>query len=326
MREDLQSGVPERPAVPGRMEAPAVDVEQAPTPPDEGVAEPTTQSLTQRQLAWRRFRRHKPAMVSLILLILISLAVIFAGAITKYGYAQQNFEALRKGPSAAHWFGTDELGRDEFTRVLYGGRVSLAVGLCVALSAAFIGTLVGSLAGYYGGRLDNLLMRITDLFLSFPFLVILIIGSTVLGGSIFDIVLVLSLFFWMPDARIVRGVFLSLKEKEFVEAARASGSSDARIIVSNLIPNAMGPIIVNVTLSVAAAILTESVLSFLGFGIQPPTPTWGNLLDAAQSQMLVAPWLVWFPGLAILVVVLCVNFLGDGLRDALDPQQQGAKA
>jgi peptide/nickel transport system permease protein len=326
MREDLQSGAPDRPAAPGRMEAPAVDApSHAPIPPDEGVAEPTTQSLTQRQLAWRRFRRHKPAMVSLVLLILISLAVIFAGAVTKYGYAEQNFEVLRKGPSAAHWFGTDELGRDEFTRVLYGGRVSLAVGICVALSAALIGTLVGSLAGYYGGRLDNLLMRITDLFLSFPFLVILIIGSTVLGGSIFDIVLVLSLFFWMPDARIVRGVFLSLKEKEFVEAARASGSSDRRIIMSNLIPNAMGPIIVNVTLSVAAAILTESVLSFLGFGIQPPTPTWGNLLDSAQSQMLVAPWLVWFPGLAILVVVLCVNFLGDGLRDALDPQQQGAK-
>jgi peptide/nickel transport system permease protein len=310
MREDLQSGVPERPAAPGRMEAAAVEAPpRAPIPPDDAVAEPTTQSLSQRQLAWRRFRRHKPAMVSLVLLLLISLAVIFAGALTKYGYAEQNFEALRKGPSAAHWFGTDELGRDEFTRVLYGGRVSLAVGVCVALSAAFIGTLVGSLAGYYGGRLDNLLMRVTDLFLSFPFLVILIIGSTVLGGSIFDIVLVLSLFFWMPDARIVRGVFLSLKEKEFVEAARASGSSDRRIM----------------TLSVAAAILTESVLSFLGFGIQPPTPTWGNLLDAAQSQMLVAPWLVWFPGLAILVVVLCVNFLGDGLRDALDPQQQGAK-
>jgi peptide/nickel transport system permease protein len=327
MREDVQSGVPERPAVPGRMEAPAIDqLPHSPIPPDEGAAEPITQSLTQRQLAWRRFRRHKPAIVSLVLLILISLAVIFAGVITKYGYATQNFEALRKGPSAAHWFGTDELGRDEFTRVLYGGRISLAVGLCVALSAALIGTLVGSLAGYYGGRLDNLLMRITDLFLSFPFLVILIIGATVLGGSILDIVIVLSLFFWMPDARIVRGVFLSLKEKEFVEAARAAGSSDRRIIMSNLIPNAMGPIIVNVTLSVAAAILTESVLSFLGFGIQPPTPTWGNLLDSAQSQMLVAPWLVWFPGLAILVVVLCVNFLGDGLRDALDPQQQGAKA
>jgi peptide/nickel transport system permease protein len=316
-----------RPAAPGMLEAPSVGAERRPpAPPEEIEGEAVTQSLSQRQLAWRRFRRHKLAMISFAILILISLATIFAGALTKYGYAEQNFEVLRQGPSAAHWFGTDELGRDEFTRVLYGGRISLAVGLCVALSAAVIGTLVGSLAGYYGGRLDNYLMRVTDLFLSFPFLVILIIGSTVLGGSIFDIVLVLSLFFWMPDARIVRGVFLSLKEKEFVEAARASGATDRRIIMSNLIPNSMGPIIVNVTLSVAAAILTESVLSFLGFGIQPPTPTWGNLLDSAQSQMLVAPWLVWFPGLAILIVVLCVNFLGDGLRDALDPQQHGPAA
>jgi peptide/nickel transport system permease protein len=322
MREEIRA---DRPAAPGILEAPAVDGPGKPLLPPEDIGEATTESLSQRQLAWRRFRRHKLAMISLALLIIIGLATIFAGALTKYSYSSQDFTVLRKGPSAAHWFGTDELGRDEYTRVLYGGRVSLAVGLCVALSAAIIGTLVGSLAGYYGGRLDNYLMRVTDLFLSFPFLVILIIGATVLGGSIFDIVLVLSLFFWMPDARIVRGVFLSLKEKEFVEAARASGATDRRIIMSNLIPNSMGPIIVNVTLSVAAAILTESVLSFLGFGIQPPTPTWGNLLDSAQSQMLVAPWLVWFPGLAILIVVLCVNFLGDGLRDALDPQQQGAK-
>ena len=315
----------ERPSAPGALEAAAVGApHKSPAAPD-AVGETLTESLSQRQLAMRRFRRHKLAMASLGLLILIGLATIFAGALTKYSYSEQDFTVLRQGPSAAHWFGTDELGRDEFTRVLYGGRISLAVGLAVALSAAIIGTLVGSLAGYYGGRLDNYLMRVTDLFLSFPFLVILIIGSTVLGGSIFDIVLVLSLFFWMPDARIVRGLFLSLKEKEFVEAARASGATDRRIILSNLIPNSLGPMIVNVTLSVAAAILTESVLSFLGFGIQPPTPTWGNLLDSAQSQMLVAPWLVWFPGLAILVVVLCVNFLGDGLRDALDPQQQGAK-
>jgi peptide/nickel transport system permease protein len=315
----------ERPAAPGVLEPPAGEASRKPPAPADEGGEVTTQTLSQRQLAWRRFRRHKLAMASLAILVLISLATIFAPALTRFEYSQQDFTALHQGPSAEHWFGTDELGRDEFTRVLYGGRISLAVGLCVALSAAVIGTLVGSLAGYYGGRLDNVLMRVTDLFLSFPFLVILIIGSTVLGGSIFDIVLVLSLFFWMPDARIVRGLFLSLKEKEFVEAARASGATDRRIILSNLIPNSIGPMIVNVTLSVAAAILTESVLSFLGFGIQPPTPTWGNLLDASQSLMFVAPWLVWFPGLAILLVVLCVNFLGDGLRDALDPQQQGAK-
>jgi peptide/nickel transport system permease protein len=292
----------------------------------EAVAATTPNSRSPTALLMRNLFRRKVVLAGAVILVIVALLALFAPWITPYEPTKLAILDRMQSPRAAHWFGTDELGRDEFTRVLYGGRVSLAVGLCVALSAALIGTLVGSLAGYYGGRLDNLLMRITDLFLSFPFLVILIIGATVLGGSILDIVIVLSLFFWMPDARIVRGVFLSLKEKEFVEAARAAGSSDRRIIMSNLIPNAMGPIIVNVTLSVAAAILTESVLSFLGFGIQPPTPTWGNLLDSAQSQMLVAPWLVWFPGLAILVVVLCVNFLGDGLRDALDPQQQGAKA
>jgi peptide/nickel transport system permease protein len=206
--------------------------------------------------------------------------------------------------------------------VIYGGRISLAVGLGVALSAGIIGTLIGSLAGYHGGRLDTVLMRITDLFLSIPLLVILIVAATILGGSVLDIVLVLSLFFWMPLARIVRGVFLSLKQKEFVEAARSVGASNARIIVRHMLPNSLGPIIVNVTLVVAEAILIESVLSFLGFGIQPPTPTWGNMLAESRDLATVAPWLVWFPGLAILLTVLCVNFFGDGLRDAFDPTQQ----
>jgi peptide/nickel transport system permease protein len=160
------------------------------------------------------------------------------------------------------------------------------------------------------------------MFLAIPFLVVLIIAANALGGSLFDIVLILSLVFWMPDARIVRGVFLSLKEKEFVEAARSSGASNKRIIFYHMLPNAMGPIIVNATLSVAAAILTESALSFLGFGVQPPTPTWGNLLNGSRQFATLYPWLVWFPGLAILITVLCVNFLGDGMRDALDPHQK----
>lgn len=278
--------------------------------------------LTTKQLAWRRFRRHKLAIISAIILIVLALSTILVGFISQYGFAQQNLFNRVKGPSANHWFGTDQLGRDVFTRVLYGGRISLLVGLAVALSAGVIGALVGSVAGFYGRWIDNLLMRVTDLFLSIPFLVVLIIAAKALGGSLFDIVLILSLVFWMPDARIVRGVFLSLKEKEFVEAARASGASNSRIIFYHMLPNAMGPIIVNVTLTVAAAILTESALSFLGFGVQPPTPTWGNLLFGSRQFSQLYPWLVWFPGLAILATVLCVNFLGDGLRDALDPHQK----
>lgn len=283
--------------------------------------------LTTRQLAWRRFKRHRLAIVSAVILLLLALACVFVDAISPYTFSQQDLTRRMEGPGLQHYFGTDVLGRDQFTRVLYGGRISLAVGLAVALSAGVIGGVLGAVAGYYGGWIDNLIMRVTDLFLAIPFLVILIIGAkwaeqALPGGPLFDIVVILTLFFWMPDARIVRGIFLSLKEKEFVEAARASGASNLRIIFWHMLPNAFGPMIVNVTLLVAAAILTESALSFLGFGIQPPTPTWGNLLNSNRTVMLLAPHLVFFPGLAILITVLCVNFLGDGLRDALDPHQQ----
>jgi len=278
--------------------------------------------LTTKQLAWRRFKRHKLAIGSAIVLLLLGLLVILAEVISKYNFHEQIFTDTLQGPSGKHWFGTDNLGRDQFVRVMDGGRISLLVGLAVALSSGTIGAVVGGLAGYYGRWLDNVLMRVTDLFLSIPFLVVLIIASKLLGGTVFDIVLLLSLIFWMPSARIIRGVFLSLKEKEFVEAARASGASNRRIIFYHIMPNALGPVVVNVTLTVAIAIITESTLSFLGFGVAPPTPTWGNLLNDSQSFMLLAPWLVWFPGLMILITVLCVNFLGDGLRDALDPHQR----
>jgi peptide/nickel transport system permease protein len=278
--------------------------------------------LTTRQIAIRRFKRHKLAIVSLVVLILLTLAAILVPLFTPYTFREQRLAEVLQSPSGAHWFGTDNLGRDVFTRVMYGGRISLLVGVATALSAVAIGALVGSVAGYYGGWLDNVLMRVTDLFLSIPFLVILILASQLLGGSIFDIVLILSLFFWMPAARIIRGLFLSLKEKEFVEAARASGASSGRIILFQIMPNVLGPIIVIATLDVAAAILTESALSFLGFGVKLPTPTWGNLLNDSQNFILLEPGLVWFPGLAILITVLAVNFLGDGLRDALDPHQK----
>jgi peptide/nickel transport system permease protein len=285
-------------------------------------AERDDQILTTRQLAWRRFRRHRAAVVSAVVLVLLALGTGLVGWISQYHLAQQNLLARARPPSTAHWFGTDILGRDEFTRVMYGGRISLLVGIATALSSGIVGAVVGALAGYYAGWIDNALMRVTDLFLSISSLVILIIAANALGGSVFDIVLVLALFLWMPLARIVRGVFLSLKEKEYVETARASGASSSQIIFGHILPNVTGPIMVNTTLVVAAAIISESALSFLGFGIQPPTPTWGNLLNASQGVSQLYPWLVWFPGLAILAAVLCVNFLGDGLRDALDPHQR----
>jgi len=288
-----------------------------------GAAE---RALSTRQLAWRRFRRHKLAMGSAVVLIILGLTAIFAKFVTPYGFREIDILNAFKGPSAKHWFGTDELGRDLFTRVIYGGRISLSVGLAVALVAGTIGAIVGGTAGYYGGWIDNIIMRVTDLFLSMPFLVILIVASKILGNSTWDIIIILSMFFWMGDARIVRGVFLSLKEKEFVEAARSSGAKDRRIIFYHILPNVTGPIVVNVTLLVAAAILTESALSFLGFGIKPPTPSWGNLLADAESDIFSAPWLVYFPGLFILITVLCVNFLGDGLRDALDPHGKISEA
>jgi peptide/nickel transport system permease protein len=291
----------------------------------QGPEEPATVSekvLTTRQLAWRRFKRHHLAIGSAVVLLLLGLSALLAPLLTPYTFAQQNLVERLQSPSLTHYFGTDQLGRDLFTRVLYGGRISLLVGISVAITAGVVGGVVGAMAGFYGGWIDNLLMRVTDLFLSIPFLVILIIASTFFGGSVLSIVGILSAFFWMPDARIVRGVFLSLKEKEFVEAARATGATNKRIMFNHMLPNAMGPIIVNATLSVAAAILTESALSFLGFGVQPPTPTWGNLLYQSRNFITLAPWLVWFPGLAILITVLAVNFLGDGLRDALDPHQK----
>ena len=295
--------------------------------PEPWIASAAERALSTRQLAWRRFRRHKLAMVSSVVLLILAVGAVFAGVISHYDPDKTDILVAFRGPSIGHWFGTDGLGRDEFTRVIYGGRVSLAVGFAVAIAAGIVGAIVGGMAGFYGGWLDNILMRTTDLFLSIPFLVILIIGSQLpVFQGVVGIVLLLSVFFWQGDARIVRGVFLSLKEKEFVEAARASGATNRRIIFNHILPNVTGPIVVNVTLLVAAAILTESTLSFLGFGIQPPTATWGNLLTQAQTAIYTAPWLVYFPGLFILLTVLCVNFLGDGLRDALDPHGKISEA
>ena len=280
-------------------------------------------AVPQWRTVWRRYRRHKLAMISLALLLIIGVACLLAPWIAPKEFREQDTANLLARPGEAGFsLGSDSLGRDQLTRLLYGGRISLLVGVSVALVSGVVGTFVGAVTGYFGGRLDTFLMRLTDLFLSIPFLVFLIMMSRLLGGSVVDIVLILSMITWMPLARIVRGLFLSLKEKEFVDAARSIGASSRRIILRHILPNCLGPIIVNLTLAVAAAILTESALSFLGYGVQPPTPTWGNMLSDSRSFTRIAPWLVWFPGLAILLTVLTVNYIGDGLRDAFDPTQR----
>jgi peptide/nickel transport system permease protein len=275
--------------------------------------------------AARRFARHRLAMGGLIGMTFISLVAIFADRIAPYPYDELDFSALRIPPTTEghHYFGTDLLGRDFFSRVIYGVRTSLWVALLITAVTTLIGTTIGAIAGYFGGVVDNLLMRFTDLILTLPTLAVLLVASIYLGqGDPLRVALILAALFWTGIARIVRGTFLSLREKEFVEAAKASGAGDARIIIRHMLPNAVGPIIVSATLIVAAAILTEAALSFLGFGIQPPNPALGVLIDDGRSEGLKFWWMVTFPGLVIVFIALCINFIGDGLRDALDPTQR----
>jgi peptide/nickel transport system permease protein len=279
--------------------------------------------------AARRFVRHRLAMAGLIGFLFICFVAIFADQIAPYPYDELDFSALRIPPTTEghHYFGTDLLGRDFFSRVIYGIRTSLWVALLITGLTTVIGTTVGAAAGYFGGVADNALMRFTDLVLTLPGLAVLLAASIYLGqGDPFRVALILAALFWTGIARIVRGTFLSLREKEFVEAAKASGAGDARIIIRHMLPNAVGPIIVSATLIVAAAILTEAALSFLGFGIQPPTPALGKLIADGQDVSSDLWWLVTFPGLTIVLIVLCINFVGDGLRDALDPTQRRTRA
>jgi ABC-type dipeptide/oligopeptide/nickel transport system permease subunit len=277
----------------------------------------------------RRFLRHRLAMGSFVVLVALILASVFASRLTSYSYTEIDFKNILKGPTThdRHIFGTDFLGRDYFTRVLYGIRTSIRVALIVALLSTGLGTSIGALAGYFGGWIDNLLMRFTDLVLTLPLLAVLLVAANKFGGgNQYRVAIILALLFWTGIARVVRGVFLSLREKEYVEAAKAAGAGDVRIMLRHMLPNALGPIIVNMTLTVAGAILIEAALSFLGFGIKPPTPALGQLISDGQNEMQTSWWLVVFPGAAIMVLVLCINFIGDGLRDALDPTQRRIRA
>lgn len=271
-------------------------------------------------VVWRRFRRNRLALAGAGVVLLLFILSFLAPVITPYDPAHLDAWNVLLPPSSQHWFGTDELGRDVLTRVIYGARVSLKVGFVAVGIAVLIGAAVGLLAGFYGGWIDAILMRLVDIMLCFPTFFLILAVIAMLEPSIWYIMIIIGLTGWMGVARLVRAEVLTLREREFVQAARALGASDLRIIVRHILPNALSPVLVTATLGVAGAILTESALSFLGIGVQPPTPSWGNILTAGKDYIEFAWWLSLFPGLAILVTVLAYNLLGEGLRDALDPR------
>lgn len=292
----------------------------------------TGESVTRR--VWKRFRWHPGAVAGFILLLLLSLAVILA-PLSPYDPEASKVSESFSPPSLQHLMGTDGIGRDLLTRILYGGRISLSVGIMVVVIAMAIGVTIGAIAGYVGGIVDNILMRITDAALTLPSLLVLILLSAILRevdvpilqrNSMLTIALVIGLLSWMTFARLVRATFLTLREMDFVTASRSLGASPARIIIVHILPNAIGPIIVEATLELGYAIIQESGLSFLGFGIQPPTPSWGNLLSNAQENFIRYPWLAIFPGVMIFLAIISVNYIGDGLRDAFDPYRILQKA
>ena len=277
-------------------------------------------------LITRRFFKHKLAAIAILVLVFLIIVSTLA-FLSPYSPTDQEPSNNFQKPNLQHWFGTDELGRDVFTRILYGGRVSLAVGLVSTFFAILMGVIVGALSGYFGGLTDSALMRTTDAFLTFPTIFVLILLSAFIReqnapwmqNSVFVVIIIIAALSWMWTARLVRGLFLVLREKEFVSATRALGGSHSRIIFRHILPNCIGPIMVSATLQMAFAIITEAGLSYLGFGVQPPTPTWGSILATAQNQVFRAPWIAAFPGMMIFITVMAINYIGDGLRDAFDP-------
>jgi peptide/nickel transport system permease protein len=294
---------------------------------------PEAEFKESRNKVWKRFRKHRIAPLGAVVLILLALVAIFANVITPadpnfIDQAHWNGYPLAPGV-AGHLLGTDENGRDLLARLMFGARVSLTVAIVTVILEVSIGTVLGAVAGYYGGWIDFVLMRLTDVVLSIPLLPLLLVLTAIVAATSnkaslgpISIVLIIGLLQWPAVARLERALFLSLREREYAEAARALGNPDARIIFRHLLPNAVAPIIVQATLDIANVIILESTLSFLGFGIQPPTASWGNMLANATSNMTIAPWVAIFPGLCILITVLAINYLGDGLRDALDPNMR----
>lgn len=272
------------------------------------------------RMVWRRFKKHKLAMAGLYVLIFMYALAIFAPMIATQSYEAVDPPNKLKPPSREHLMGTDHVGRDVFSRVIWGSRISLSVGFVAAAVAVTLGVLVGATAAYFGGWVDDILMRFTEIVMAFPTFFLLLTIVSILERSIFNIMLVIGLTSWPSLARMVRGQILSLREQEFTEAARALGASDARIIFRHILPNAMAPVIVSATMRIGGAILSESSLSFLGLGVPEPFPSWGSILNAGRNYLLQAPWITTFPGTFIFLTVLAFNYVGDGLRDALDPR------
>jgi len=273
-----------------------------------------------RREFWARLRRNRLAMTGLTLVVGLFAVSLLAPWLAPYDPNFIDLKEVLMPPTSQHLLGTDPLGRDVLSRIIYGSAVSLKVGFVAVGLATLIGLIIGAVAGFYGGWVDQVLMRLVDLMLCFPTFFLILAVIALLEPSIWNIMVVIGLTSWMGVARLVRAEFLSLKEREFVVAARALGASDARLMVRHLLPNALAPVMVSATLGVAGAILTESALSFLGLGVQPPTPSWGNILTAGKDNIEIAWWLSFFPGLAILATVMSYNLLGEGIREAIDPR------
>jgi ABC-type dipeptide/oligopeptide/nickel transport system permease subunit len=271
-------------------------------------------------LAWRRLLQHQLGMVGLVVLLVLVLLCVFGPLLIQYEFDGMDLRAAKRPPTPGHWLGTDEMGRDALVRILHGGRISLAVGFIVAITSGILGAMVGGICGYLGGRLDNFVMRVVDLNYTLPRIVLLLVLSKVAGPGLASIVLILVITEWTGTARLVRGVVLSIRENSYIEAARSSGASGARLFFQHVLPNSLSPLIVAVTLDAGAAIRAETTLSYLGLGIQPPTPSWGNLLSNASSYFFTAPWQVYFPGVFIFLALMSFNLVGDALRDANDPR------
>ena len=276
--------------------------------------------------AWQRFRRNKVAVLGLVIVALLILDAVFAPLMVRVGLIKdriaQNVVITYASPGPGHWLGTDSLGRDTLSRLMFGAQISLMIGILVQAIYLVIGGAIGLTAGYFGGRVDNLLMRFTDVWYAFPDLIFVLVLVAVFGASLWSIFVAIGIVNWVGLARLVRGQVLSIKEKEYIEAAYATGSSPAKIILRHLVPNSLGPVIVQITFGIPNAILLEAVLSFLGVGIPPPTPSWGRMVQDGAEAIFAAPTQVLFPAMAIAITMLAFTFIGDGLRDALDPRMR----